>query len=431
LKPPAAGNDPSPPGEPVTEVPAATDPSAPGRRRTSIALVVAAQSTQGMLLGGLGLFLPLIRDDLHLSFARAGTIGAASTLVYAFMQLPSGYAADRVSPRTLFLVGMTGTNLLGLAFAAIHDYHLALANQAVSGLMRAMVFAPGMLLIAGLFPAGRRATAMGLYIAGGFSSNVLLNLAGPWLVGPVGWRGLFAAFSLLGLLLTLGLWRFGRFPEQARGDGPPPLREGLRLLREPVMWLLNLVQYARLAVVHGLNLWLPTLIVADKGHSLAFAGAMVAVSAAVTAPANLIGGHLADRTRRPLGVVAVSLGALAVTTTLLAHADRAWQLVIVVAVNAVFVQLYFGPLFSIPVELYGTRTAGFATGFGNLWANLGGFTFTLLLGVIKDATGSFTAGLYAMAALCVAALAATGLVRRLTRDGPVTEAPVSRRPGRP
>lgn len=73
-------------------------------------------------------------------------------------------------------------------------------------------------------------------------------------------------------------------------------------------------------------------------------------------------------------------------------------------------------------QLYGTRTAGFATGFGNLWANLGGFTFTLLLGVIKDAAGSFSAGLYALAALCATALAATGLIRRLTREPPVAGA---------
>jgi predicted MFS family arabinose efflux permease len=385
-----------------------------GRRRTSIGLLVAAQSTQGMLLGGLGLFLPLIRHDLRLTFTQAGTIGAASTLIYAFMQLPSGYAADRIRPRTLFLAGMVGTNLLGLTFSLIHDYHLALLNQAVSGLLRALVFAPGMLLITGLFPQHRRATAMGLYIAGGFSSNIVLNLVGPWLVGSVGWRGLFTVFSLVGLALTAALWRFGRFPEPSQSGRSPSLREGLRLLREPVMWLLNLIQYARLAVVNGLNLWLPTLIVVEKGYSLTVAGLMVAVAAAVTAPANFLGGYIADRTRRPLGVVAVSLGSLAVTTILLIHATQLWQLVIVVAVNGIFVQLYFGPLFAIPIELYGPRTAGLATGFGNLWANLGGFSFALALGRIKDATGSFSAGLYAMAALCGAALVATGLLHRLT-----------------
>jgi nitrate/nitrite transporter NarK len=256
---------------------------------------------------------------------------------------------------------------------------------------------------------------MGLYIAGGFSSNILLNLVGPPLAGPVGWRGLFAAFSLAGLAVTAALWRFGRYPARRSGHGAAPLREGLRLFREPVMWLLGLVQYARLAVVHGLNLWLPTVIVVEKGHSLRTAGLLVAVSAAVTAPANILGGHIADRVRRPLAVVAVSLGALALSAVALVHVTRLWELVAVVVVNGVFVQLYFGPLFAVPVERYGPRTAGLVTGFGNFWANLGGFSFSLTLGLVKDATGSFAAGFYAMAVLCGAALAATGLVHRLVR----------------
>ena len=43
-------------------------------------VLMACQSSQSLVLGGVALFLPLIRHQLHLSFAQAGTLDAASTL---------------------------------------------------------------------------------------------------------------------------------------------------------------------------------------------------------------------------------------------------------------------------------------------------------------------------------------------------------------
>jgi MFS transporter, ACS family, D-galactonate transporter len=384
------------------------------RPRRREALVIAlCQSTQSLLIGGIALFLPLIREDLGLSFTEAGTLAASSTLVYAFMQVPSGFLADRVGPKRLFLAGLAGTNALALAFALIHDYWLLLADQAVSGIFRALVFAPGLLLMTAVFPPHRRATAMGLYVAGGFSSNIFLNLLGPLLVGPLGWRVLFLVFGLLGLAV-LALFRRQSTPEpRARDADPPGLDDALRLFRQPVMWVLGAIQYIRLAVVLGIATWLPTLIVDDKGYSLKTAGLVVALSAAVTAPSNLLGGYVSDRLGRPRLVIGGSLVALAVSTALLVPVRGLVPLLAVVVVNAVFVQFYFGPLFSVPIDMLGPRTAGLTSGVGNFFANLGGFTFIYGIGALRDATGSFAPGLYVLAAACGIGALCTALLARM------------------
>lgn len=58
----------------------------------------------------IALFLPLIREDVDITFSQAGTLAAANTLVYALMQIPAGYLADRLGPKRLFIVGLLGTN---------------------------------------------------------------------------------------------------------------------------------------------------------------------------------------------------------------------------------------------------------------------------------------------------------------------------------
>jgi DHA1 family inner membrane transport protein len=376
------------------------------------------QSMQALAFGGIALFLPLIRTDLGLTFTQAGSLSAAATLVYAAMQIPSGYLADRLGPKRLFIIGLAGTNLLTLVFARLHTYWALVANQAVTGFFRALVFAPGLLLITALFPPQRRATAMGLYIAGGFSSNILLNAIGPALVDPLGWRTLFTAFAIGGLLMLLLFWRFGSEGPDRAGASPLQIREALHLFRFRVMWVIALIQFVRLAVVFGLAFWLPTFIVDDRGYSLKIAGLAVAIGGVLTALSNFVGGYVSDRLRNPLLVIGTSLAVLAVTTSLLVHVHDLVPLIVVVAANAFFVQLYFGPLFALPVELLGPRTAGSASGFGNFFANLGGFTFTYTLGALKDATGSFAVGFYSLAVLCVIALLGTIVLSRMRVERP-------------
>ena len=382
-------------------------------RPVSVALIILCQSTQALVYGGIALFLPLIREDVGLSFTQAGTLAAASTIVYAVMQIPSGYLADRVGAKRLFLIGLIGTNLLAFSFAQLHSYGTLVANQALSGFFRSLLFAPGLLLISALFPPARRATALGLYVVGGFSSNVFLNTLGPILVGPVGWRNLFRIFSTGGILILLLFWRLGSQGPSGSGKEQVPLRHILTLFRYRLLWVIGAIQYVRLAVVSGLSFWLPSFILVEKGYSLQVAGLLVALGAAVTAPSNFLGGYVSDRLRNPFLVIGTSLSMLAITTVLLVHVHNLWLLLVVFAVNGFFVQFYFGPLFAVSIQMLGPRTAGLTTGFGNFFANLGGVTFAYFLGAIKDATGSFAMGLYTLSGLCLFGLLCTLALSRM------------------
>jgi DHA1 family inner membrane transport protein len=333
------------------------------------------------------------------------------------MQIPSGLMADRLGPRRLFITGLIGVDLLALSFSLQRDYAGLVANQALTGFFRALIFAPGLLLMSRLFPPRRRATAMGLYLAGGVSSSVFLNLLGPVLVGPLGWRGNFQLFSGLGLVaLTVFARRSKPAAAPQSPAAPIALGEVRELLRSRPLWLIAAIQYVRLAVVFGINVWLPTYVVVERHYSLAVAGLLIALGAAITAPSNLIGGFIADRLGRPILVIGGSLVVLSLNLVLLAHSRSLATLILAVVINATFSQLYFGPLFSVPIEMFGLRNAGFISGFGNGFANLGAFTFIYALGAIKDATGSFNAGFDAIAAACaVGVICAAALARERSR----------------
>src|SRR6266567_2060962 len=110
-------------------------------------MIVLCQSVQSLAVGGIALFLPLVRRDLHLSFGQAGSLAAAATVAYAAMQLPAGVLTDRLGAKRLFLVGLFGTAALAFSFGTIHTFGWLIANQIVSGVFRSLMFAPGMKLI--------------------------------------------------------------------------------------------------------------------------------------------------------------------------------------------------------------------------------------------------------------------------------------------
>lgn len=391
-------------------------------------LIIACQSTQALVFGGVALFLPLIRDDLRLSYTDAGTLAAAGTFTYALMQVPSGYLADRFDPKRVFIIGLAGVNVLTLSFTLLQSYALLIANQALSGIFRSLVFAPGLLLIARQFRPDRRATAMGLYVAGGFSSNVLLNALGPWLVEPLGWRGLFVLFAISGLVLIGAFAALGTSAPHPVGTTPPTYSDLRRIVVQRVVWLTGLIQFVRLAVVTGVAFWLPSLIVEDKGFSLGAAGAMVALGALLSAPSNFLGGWLSDRLQQPLAVISLSLTLLAITLPLISVLDDLTTLMTAIAVNSIVIQLYFGPLFAVALQRTDSDKPGLVTGFGNFCANLGGFASSLMLGLIKEATDSFDLGLWILSGLCALGLGATWLVSQL--PGPPIRQALVPRPSR-
>lgn len=382
-------------------------------RIVTVSLVILCQSFQALTIGGIALFLPIIRKDLGLSFTQGGTLAAASTSVYALMQIPAGYLSDRFGPKRLFCLGVFGTTVLAVTFGLVTEYWQAVANQTLSGFFRALLFAPGLALIRGWFPPHRQATAMGLYLIGGFSGNVLLDIGGPLLVARFDWRFTFITIASVGIICSLILLRFGKEPGSTNKQEKVNFREALQFFRYRVMWVCGIIQYVRLAVMQGIAFWLPTLLVEDKGLSLALAGVFMAVRAALIVPSNLIGGYASDRLKNPTLVIGVSLIILGITTGLLVTAKSMILLVILVSINAVFVQMYFGPLFAVPIEILGSRTAGMSTGFSNFFANIGSLTFVYFLGVLKDKTGSFETGFYGISGACVVGLVFTVLLARM------------------
>jgi sugar phosphate permease len=325
---------------------------------TTVALVVLCQVAHFLTLAAIPLLLPLIREDLEISFAEAGMLSAAGMLSYAFAQIPAGYLSDRYGPRRPFFIGLLAWSVLSLTFGLIHAYWLALINLFVAGFFRALLFAPGLALLASWFPQQRRATAMSLFTLGIAGGSILLSLAGPLLAALYGWRAAFILFAVVGLGAACLFGAFARDRPHSQKRKPISASDFLEIARFPILWVCSWLQFVRFAVVIGFNFWLPSFLVADRGLSLPAAGLVMAMSAALSAPANTLGAYVSDRLRNPPLVIGCALAVLACASALLPVVESVPMLLAVIAVYSIFLGFYFGPLFLVPVEVLGNRVVG-------------------------------------------------------------------------
>lgn len=398
----------------VTAVGHASPAGSLGRDGTlTVGLVVCCQVVHFLTFAALPLLLPLIREDLAINFTQAGVLSVAGMVSYALGQIPAGYLSDRFGPRRLYFIGLLGWSALCVTFGLVHAFWLALINQFAAGAFRALLFAPGLSLLASWFPPQRRATAMSLLLLGGTSGSILLSLVGPLLTVVYGWRATFILFAVMGASAACVYGALSKEKPRARAVLPIALADVLGMARLPILWICGGLQFVRFAVVMGFNFWLPSFLVADRGMSVPEAGLVMAMSAALSAPSNTLGAYVSDRLKNPPLVIGGALAMLACASALLPVVEPTLPFLAVVGVYSIFHGFYFGPLFLVPVETLGSRMAGTATGFGNLFANIGGFIAVYALGAIRDQAGSFKWGFVGISAACIGGILLAAVLARL------------------
>jgi len=384
-----------------------------GRIHTLI-LALLCQSTQAVNIAGLPLLLPLIRQDLGLSFAEAGGLASVSLLVYAAMQIPAGFLTDRYSPRKLLVIGTFGIMGLSALLALSQQYWQLVLIQFFWGFFSSFSFAPSMSIFVSWFSPERRITATSLTAVGPTLGMIGVNFLFPVIVQNWNtWRIPFLIFGIAGIIIAMLLLLWGREAPLRR----PVAKLRLKVIREVFqrrqVWLCYGLQFIRFGIVQGISFWLPSLLLNEKGFPLQLTGTIIGVQAIISAPFNLFGAYLADRFKKPVLVIAVSLIMLGITSGLLVNINSMWIVILLIFVNAVFLQMYFGPLFSIAADILGHERAGISNGVSNMFAITGGLITAYLMGFLRDTTGSFELGFYSISALTAAGLVLTFILGKL------------------
>ena len=362
-------------------------------------------------------YLAPIIDALGLTGTQAGVIAGAIPLTYIPLGLLSGLVIDRVGARVGIGVGIALAGIGQLGRAGADGFAAMLALTLVMG-----VGATGLTfglpkLAAELYPSEFVGRAASVYLVASYAGSATAFGLGRPVLGPAlgGWRPLFFASGAATIVLAVVWTVLARVipagnheTEGGGGFSLSSLSDDVRaVFAHRDLRLLVVLGTAYLFVLHGLQGWLVTLLEA-RGVAPSLAGGVTAVLVVGQVVGVLAVPALAERLDRTRGAIIVC-GIVACLGVVGLFFEPAAALVLAVPVGLVGLGMGgLSPLIrSIPVELDGIGAALTGTAVGLVFAvgEIGGFLGPVVIGALRDVTGSFAPGL----ALCaVGALVASG-----------------------
>ncbi|ATE67256.1 MFS transporter [Rhizorhabdus dicambivorans] len=190
--------------------------------------------------------------------------------------------------------------------------------------------------------------------------------------------------------------------------------------RDSNIWCVVLANFCNLSTLYGIQFWLPTIVQRVSGATVFNTGLIVAALSIIPCAVLVINARHSDRTRErrwhaTVGFAITAFGLCLAGT----FSEEAWLALGGLMLAYSGVTIVSGTIFSLPATFLmgAAAAAGFAliTTIGNL----SGYTTPFLFGVLRDATGSFSLGFYAMATTSLVGAAAMLSVPALRRKPPV------------
>jgi len=276
-------------------------------------LFVLAHFSHHLLSALLVPLLPFIRDDFALDYTQAGWVISAFTLSYGLSHLPSGWLADRIGPRILITIGISGVALAGLLVGLSPTYIMMIIFLVLLGLTGGGYHPAAAPLISDAVESNSRGRALGIHQIGGSASYFLAPLIAVAIATALGWRSSFIWLSIPTIIFGIAFYVFlsrRGYAEKAKSgitgsgiEAPPTPGRWRRLV---ALIILSVVGQALL--VSAIS-FVPLFIVDHFGASEEAAGTMLALIYSAGIWAGPLGGYLSDR----LGTVPLMIGVSLIT----------------------------------------------------------------------------------------------------------------------
>ena len=392
----------------------------------------------GLSLYGLPLYYDFMVRELGWSRLMVTSGNAISKLVVGpLFGFAAGWIVDRFGPRRLMMAGivMAGGALVGLgAVSAAWTFYFFYFFNALGYVCGGPL--PSQVLLSRWFDR-TRGQAMGIAYLGIGVGGALVPLLAKAMNDAFGWRGSLQALGVLVIAIAFPFAYFVREPgvRSARLRSAEPSEAGQRaevgadraalrpILTTPAFYLLALGSMCSIAAVGGTNQHLKLYLSIDRAYSQGDAARIISLVLAVSIAGRLLMGWLADRMPRKHVMLLIYLLVAGAIPLLLLSPSPSLMLLFA----AIFGLGLGGEYLIIPLmagELFGVATLGRVMGIVLTADGVAEATAPMLVGYLRDRTGSYNTGFIVLIAAALVGAIAIGLLpRRLTGIPATSSAP--------
>jgi len=253
---------------------------------------------------------PDLRRDLGLSVGEMGILLSAFSWAYALSQLPAGVLVDKIGPRRLLAVAIllwSGAQALAGLVTSLVPF---IATRMALGVFEAPTAPTQARMVANWFERTRRGLPMGIANTGSSLGSVLSPPILTWMMLAWGWRAMFVAMGVCGMVFACVWFLLYRDPDEAgiSEEEKAVIRAGdtghdkavtaaqwLHLFRFRITWGMIVGNFGAVYVIWLFIAWLPGYLEIEHHVSLLRTGFYAAIPQIFGVLGSLFGGFLCDR----------------------------------------------------------------------------------------------------------------------------------------
>ncbi len=349
------------------------------------------------------LLLPIIGNELGLSFSQIGLIMTCQYIAGAVANVPGGVLVDTVGRKGLLMaVSLFWVGFPYLLMSFTHSYLMLLMCVVMVGVGNSLWHPTAIPTLAQRYP-DRKGLVLSLHGMGGNAGDALAPLVVGSLLAWLSWREVVVLNVVPGLVVSLLLLVFlgtlrlagskpagtpaaagaGNEARQSLADYAKGLRQ---LVRNRSLVLLATSGAFRSMTQNALLTFLPLFMVRELGYSLFATGAAMSVLQVAGLCAAPVAGHLSDRMGRR-SVTLASMAMTAVVLLLMALAGKTQAFVVIIAALGFFLYALRPVLQAWTLESTPRKMGGSSIGILFGAQSLGAAVAPLLGGLIADRHG--------------------------------------------
>jgi NNP family nitrate/nitrite transporter-like MFS transporter len=362
-------------------------------QKTQLAFGTGAFALCFAVFGTMSAMMPILSKQLHLSPVQKSIAVALPVLLGSLGRIPLGMLTDRLGGRWVFTSVMIASVIPAFLMGGVHDYTHLLTYGFLIGIGLAS-FSVGVGFVSGWYSAERQGFALGVYGAGNIGQS-LAAFGAPFIAAAYGVKWGFWTFGIL-LSIWLVIFAFGA-RNAPRSGSAKSMAQILQPLSDGKSWILSLYYFLTFGGFVAMAIYLPIFLTEMFKLTPQNAGLRTAGFAVLATAMRPIGGILADK----VGGTAILKWVFPATAVMAIFLACPMMVTFTIGAlgMAAAIGLGNGAVFKLVPEHF-PNSVGSVTGLVGAAGGLGGFFPPLVLGMIKQRTGSFTLGFIFLAVFC-------------------------------
>ena len=371
----------------------------------------------------IGVAIPALIDEFGMTNTAAGALSGFFFLGYFLTQVPAGFWIARFGSRGLVGVSLCLMSLFLWLFGSMSTLAWAGWYRLGLGASQGPISIGGNAIISQWFPPKEQSRAISVMVGSTMLAPFLFPPLASWFIVHWGWRALFQAFAVVGVLVG-AWWSFyiRSSPEESMRCSPAELKvirnaevlspvmqrmelprllarilfmgkrvsvaeTKMQLFRRPDLWWSTLSYFFFVSVFYGMITWLPSYFIKARGMDMIQMGWVVSVPWVGALIGSLVGGWIVDHWLGGDPLPVMRWGSLATAVSLyffVAAPDGIGWILATLLLFGFFVG--FAPLgfMTYPIRLAARDIYPLGISFQNSGGNIGGFLSPVLAGILLD-----------------------------------------------